>query len=154
MNIARWRQVIAIAGTLLIFSTLGAESLQAQNRQNRWVADSTYARLYDPATLDTLHGTIARIDRIASPGRRATTGIHIELDTGAETLPVHLGPAFFVEDPEQPLRVGDEIKVTGSRVTFQGEAALIATQMRHGDRFLQLRTADGRPMWRGRRGPR
>ncbi|HHP7239581.1 hypothetical protein [Longibacter sp.] len=145
---------MAIVGTLLILSTMGAGSLQAQNGQSRWVADSTYTRLYDPATLDTLRGIIARIDRIPSPGRRTTTGIHIMLDTGAATLPVHLGPADFVEDQEQPLRVGDEIKVTGSRVTVRGETALIATQMRHRDRSLQLRTADGRPMWRGRRGPR
>lgn len=154
MAIPQWRPLSATAGILLILSTLGANSLQAQNWQSRWVADSTYARLYDTAALDTLQGTIAQIDRIASPGRRAATGIHILLDTGAESLPVHLGPAFFVESPEQPLRVGDEIRVTGSRVTFQGEAALIASEMRHGDRFLQLRTADGRPMWRGRRGPR
>jgi hypothetical protein len=47
----------------------------------------------------------------------------------------------------------DTVEVKGSRVTVQGQPALIAAEVKKGDEVLKLRDEAGIPMWAGwRRG--
>ena len=48
---------------------------------------------YDTATVQTVSGTVIRIDTIAGRGG-AQGGVHVQLRTDKDTLPVHLGPAW------------------------------------------------------------
>jgi len=104
-------------------------------------------RLFDPATVETMSGVITRIDSVQS-ARGPSTGIHVQLQTTGDTLPVHLGPAWFLTDQSMMLAVGDSLTVRGSRVTLQNAPALIAAEVRHGSRLLRLRNDAGRPVWR------
>jgi hypothetical protein len=76
-------------------------------------------------------------------------GIHLELKGDKETVSVHLGPAWFVENQDTTIEVGDKIGVKGSRVTFEGKPALIAAEVRKGDEVLKLRDETGTPLWSG-----
>lgn len=107
-------------------------------------------RLFDPATIETVAGVIARIDSVQSP-RGPSVGLHLQLQTEAMTLPVHLGPSWFLADQSFVFQTGDSLSVRGSRVTIDNAPALIAVEVRRSDQSLRLRDESGRPQWRPRR---
>jgi hypothetical protein len=109
-------------------------------------------RNYDPRTVETVEGIVAKVDHVAHGGR--SSGVHLTLDTAKGKVAVHLGPAWYVE--AQPVRVrdGDRVRVEGSRVEVDGAPALIARELTKDGQSLTLRDASGVPAWagRGRRG--
>ncbi len=111
-----------------------------------------YDRVYDPAKVETVSGKISAIDRRTAwrPGRM---GIHLTVQTATGALPVHLGPAWFIDTLEPALKVGETITVKGSRVMFDGKPAIIAASVTRGQDTIELRDTSGRPVWAGwRRG--
>lgn len=112
---------------------------------------------YDPATVETIEGTVRSVD--LQPARYGShTGVHLTVAVGDETVPVHLGPSWFLDNQDEQVDVGDEIVVVGSRVTLGGAPVVIAREVRRGDAVLVLRDDAGYPAWRGwrhgARGPR
>lgn len=107
-------------------------------------------RLFNPATIETAVGVVARVDSVQGPRGRAV-GIHVQLQTGADTLAVHLGPAWYLADQSWAPQVGDTLTVRGSRVTVRGAPALIAMQVQGTPPPVRLRDAQGRPLWRSLR---
>lgn len=110
---------------------------------------------YDTATVQTVSGTVIRIDTIAGRGG-AEGGVHVQLRTDNDTLPVRLGPAWYVGEQSMKLAAGDRLTVRGSRVTYEGKPAIIAATVTKGTAELKLRDASGRPAWSmgaGRRPP-
>ncbi len=107
---------------------------------------------FDPATATTVQGRIVDVQRIDRGHRHQ--GVHLSLAVGSETLPVLLGPDFYVDAQVTKLAAGDEVEVKGSRVTFGGKPALVAQEVRRGGEVLALRDADGVPLWRGQGGGR
>jgi hypothetical protein len=107
-------------------------------------------RLFDPGTIETVTGVIVGIDSVQSP-RGRSIGLHLQLQTEAMTLPVHLGPTWFLADQSFAFQTGDSLAVRGSRVTMDKAPALIAVEVRRGDQSLRLRDESGRPQWRPRR---
>ncbi len=103
-------------------------------------------RIFDPATVQTVAGEVADVKRF--DGRRGE-GVHLDLATAEGTLPVHLGPAWFLEKQAVKIAKGDRVEVTGSRVTFGGKPALVAQVVKKGDATLTLRDAAGVPAWAG-----
>ena len=78
-------------------------------------------------------------------------GVHVLLKTGQETIPVHLGPAWYIERLDMKLEKGDKVDVKGSRVTFNEKPAIIAAEVKKGQSALVLRDSSGIPVWAGRR---
>lgn len=113
---------------------------------------AAYGRMYNPATVETVTGEVVSVDRVAW-GRRAQ-GVHLTLKTGQETLTVHLGPSWFVDQQPVKLAKGDHVEITGSRVDFQGGKVLIAREVKKGGQVLTLRDAQGVPRWAGQGGRR
>mgnify|MGYP006275604327 CR=1 FL=1 len=99
---------------------------------------------YDTTTVETIEGTVASVDTMQQ-GR----GIHVQLDTGNETLDVHVGPLAYLNQHNFALQAGDRIRVRGSRVTHNGAPSLIAADIHHGDQSWTLRDENGIPKWRG-----
>ena len=105
------------------------------------------ARMYDPATVVTIAGTVTgenRVDR--GMGHK---GVHLVLKTAEGEIPVHLGPDFWVDQQSVKIAKGDEITVKGSRITFEGKPAIIAQTVTKGGSTLTLRDASGTPAWAG-----
>jgi hypothetical protein len=134
MEAARW-------SVLLIF--WGA-TLQGQ-------AGPPPGRIYDPSTVVTTSGVVVSMDTATGPGMQG--GVHLTLRTADETLSVHLGPAWFVSTQKTRIVSGDTVQVTGSRVTVQGTAAMVAAEVKKGNEVLILRGQDGVPLWAGRGRP-
>lgn len=134
---------------LLVVLLTGTSAMaQGMGGGGGWGMRGAYQRMYNPATVESLSGEVVGVDRVA-PLRGMGAGIHLSLKTSGETVPVHLGPAWFVERLELKIAKGDRIQVKGSRVVMSGTAAIIAAEVKKGDALLQLRDAAGVPVWSG-----
>ncbi|OPY06321.1 MAG: hypothetical protein A4E66_02242 [Syntrophus sp. PtaB.Bin001] len=113
-----------------------------------WGTGSEYGRLYNPNTVTTITGEVVKVDSIA-PIRGMSYGVHLVVKTATETISVHLGPAWYIENQDIKIEPKDKITVKGSRITFQDKPAIIAAQVKKGDQTLELRDANGFPAWSG-----
>lgn len=78
------------------------------------------ARLYDTTTGETVSGTVVRIDTVPARGG-VEGGVHLQLRTARDTIPVHLGPAWYLaRQSSVRLAAGDRVTVRGSRITVGG----------------------------------
>jgi len=110
-------------------------------------------RRYDPKTVETLLGEIVLVETV--PGARGGAGIHAVVKSDKETIPVHLGPAWYLEKQAVKLGQGDKVEVRGSRITFDGKPAVIAAEVKKNGQIVRLRDESGLPVWAGwRRGGR
>jgi len=109
---------------------------------------SQYNQVYDPYTVETLSGEITEIGTFV-PADGWSAGVHVVLKTAEESIEVHLGPQWYIDNQNFDLSVGDTIEVTGSRVIYEGEEVIIAQQIREGREVLMLRYANGFPYWSG-----
>lgn len=104
--------------------------------------------LYDPNTVETLEGEVVSVDKI-TPMKGMHYGVHLMLKTTKETISVHLGPGWFIENQDVRIEPQDKVSVTGSRINFEGKPAIIAREVRRGDEVLMLRSETGFPLWAG-----
>lgn len=101
---------------------------------------------FDATTVETFKGTVTAVERLQRmPGM---AGIHLTVQVGAGTRVVHLGPAMYV-DPRMTFAAKDEVEVTGSRVQLAGAPAVLAVTVKKAGKVLELRKADGTPLFRG-----
>ena len=109
---------------------------------------SKFSRMYNPDTVVTVSGVVEKIENVM-PFRGVSQGVHLVLKTKTEVLSVHLGPAWYINAAEMVIVSGDELDVTGSKIDFEGEPALIASMIKKNDRILKLRDNNGIPLWSG-----
>ena len=141
-----------VATTTALSSFTGSES-QAQHEivwkgGGEWGPGTPYAKMYDLRTIETIAGEVLAVERI-TPMIVMSYGVHIVLQTGTDTLSVHLGPGWFIENQDVKLAPRDKIEIQGSRITFEGNPAIIAAEVKKGDDVLMLRDAGGYPVWSG-----
>jgi hypothetical protein len=108
--------------------------------------------MFDPKTVETVTGEVVKVDRI-TPMRGMSSGVHLVVKTDKGDVSVHLGPQWYLENQDVKIEPKDKVEIKGSRVTLQGQATLIAAEVKKGDEVLKLRDDAGVPMWAGwRRG--
>jgi len=140
---------VSLLSLLLLVTSLSfAQQWQGWRGSGGWGMGTNYQRMYDPATVETLSGTAVSIEKV-TPAKGMYYGIHLILKTDKETIPVHLGPAWYVERQDTKIEKGDHIQVSGSRITFDGRPAIIAAEIGKGDAILKLRDDNGFPLWAG-----
>ena len=139
--------VVAVA-VLLTASTALAGPWNGWRGSGGWGMGSQYNRMYNPATVETLSGTVEVVDKV-TPMKGMNSGVHVMLKTDKETISVHLGPEWYIERLDTKIQKGDTIEVKGSRVTFAGKPAVIAAEVKKGDSTLVLRDSAGIPAWAG-----
>ena len=125
--------LILAAVAVVLMLSLPGESLA--QRALRFIRGSTYVT-----------GEVLAVDKVAY-GRGRVHGVHLLLKTAKGKLSVHLGPSWFVDSQRMKVAPHDVVKVAGSRVTYDGKPALIATVIRKGNERLRLRTDRGTPLW-------
>jgi len=103
--------------------------------------------MYDPKTVETVSGEVVSVDKIIDPGMGY--GVSLTLRTNKETILVYLGPGWFLEKQDLSFAAKDQVEITGSQITFQGKPAIIAAQVKKGDKSLKLRDPAGIPAWAG-----
>ena len=140
---------LAVAATMLFTASLAlAQQWKGFRGSGNWGMGTPYQRMYNPATVETISGTVESVDKI-TPMRGMYYGIHLQLKTDKETIAVHLGPGWYIERLDTKIEKGDNIQVKGSRVTMMGKPAIIAAEVKKGDSVLKLRDENGFPMWAG-----
>ena len=113
-----------------------------------WGPGTPYNKMYDPKTVEIISGEIVDVDRI-TPNKGMAGGVRMNVKTEKETVSVHLGPAWYIENQDVKLQAKDKVEVKGSRITFGGKPAIIATEVKKGDEVLKLRDDSGFPLWSG-----
>ena len=113
-----------------------------------WGMGSNYNRMYDPKTVETISGEIVSVDRM-TPVKGMSYGVHLTLKTDKETVSIHLGPVWYIENQDIKIEPKDRVEVKGSRITFEGKPAIIAAEVKKGDEVLKIRDENGFPFWSG-----
>jgi len=111
-----------------------------------WGPGTQYNRMYDPKTVETISGEVISIDQF-TPAKGMFGGIHMNMKTGKETISVHLGPSWYLENQDVKIEAKDRVEVKGSRIAFGGKPAIIAAEVRKGQEVLTLRDESGFPAW-------
>jgi len=142
------RQTVCVAAVLLVVFMGSTVFGQPWRGSGGWGMKGSYQRMYNPATVETLSGEVVSVDKI-TPVKGMQYGIHLMVKMDKETIPVHLGPAWFIERLDTKIEKGDRIEVKGSRVSIGGKPAIIAAEVKKGEHVLVLRDSAGVPVWSG-----
>ncbi|MBC8553097.1 MAG: hypothetical protein H8D23_26045 [Candidatus Brocadiales bacterium] len=113
-----------------------------------WGPGNEYCLMYKPDTVVTISGEVISVEKTV-PRKGMFYGIHLIVKTGEETISVHLGPGWYVEDQGITFKPEDKLEITGSKVTFDEEQVIIASEVKKGDETLKLRDKNGIPYWSG-----
>ena len=113
-----------------------------------WGPGSQYNRMFDSKTVETVNREVTGINQF-TPAKGMRGGIHVNVKTDKETISVHLGPSWYLENQDVKIEAKDKVEVKGSRITFGGKPAIIATEVKKGDEVLKLRDDAGFPVWSG-----
>ena len=148
MRTAGFISVAVVLSVLLVSSLAIAGPWNGWRGSGGWGMGSSYQRMYNPATVETVSGIVESVDKI-TPVKGMHSGIHLVLKTDKESIAVHLGPEWYIERQDVKLEKGDKIEVKGSRITFDGKPAIIAAECKKGDNVLVLRDSAGIPAWAG-----
>jgi hypothetical protein len=110
-----------------------------------------YGTMWEAKTVETLSGEVVAVDKYV-PGRGGTSyGVRLSLKTEKETIPVVLGPVWYIEEQRIKFAANDKIEVKGSKLSIQGQPTIIAQEVKKGDQVLKLRDDKGAPLWTGPR---
>ncbi len=137
-----------LAAVMLAGMITGSAEAQPPGRGH-----GTHHSGYSSGSVVTVSGKVTAVTRSPSTGHMGP-GIHLTLQEGKTSLEVILGPARYVEEQSTKIKVGDNVRVLGSRTTFEGKPALIAARVDKAGGSLGLRDPHtGVPYWsRGQRG--
>ena len=141
------KRIIALIATFLLISSLVATESLAQVQMQR--PAETYgrgSRIYDRASLEEIDGEVLSVNKISSR-RGQRNGVHLLIKSADETVEVHLGPEWYLEEQNFSVEPGDRVEIKGSRITFSGMPAIVAAEVKQADRVLTLRDTNGIPMW-------
>jgi len=143
----RITKIIAIASALACLTLTSAAAAQSDSQSNN-DANATpgwgYGRMFNPQTVKAVHGKVVRVETTTHGNWH---GVHLQVKTESGTIPVFLGPSWFIDNQTTKIQPNDEVEISGSQITVNGHKALIASKVRTNGEVLDLRTANGRPFW-------
>jgi hypothetical protein len=140
--------VALVTGCIVIPSLARADGWEGWRGSGGWGADSPYNRCYNPSSISSFSGEVTEITTtVPMPGM--TDGVSLLLTMKAVSIPVQLGPAWYIEHLDARIELGDRIQVMGAKAFAEGLPAVIAAEVRKGDSVLVLRDAVGIPVWAG-----
>jgi hypothetical protein len=76
-------------------------------------------------------------------------GMYLQIKTNTETLGLHIGPVWYLEQQNFQIKPNDTVEVTGTRIDWGGQQSLIVGEIKKGNQTLQLRNENGDPRWMG-----
>ena len=114
-----------------------------QDNGRQYTNGPTPAAVMDQRTFE---GRIAEV--VYLPGATPETAmVEIRLQAGSQTTLVRLAPSGFLRQSGMLLREGETITVRGYSVAGLEGDLIVATEIRHGDKTLNLRDSRGRSAW-------
>jgi hypothetical protein len=148
--------LLSIGAIGLLFATTDSFAQKGPGMMWRgsggWGPGTPYNRMYDPKTVETVSGEVVNVSQI-TPNKGMGAGVHMTVKTDKETVSVHLGPSWYLENQDVKIEPKDKVEVKGSKITFGGKPTIIAVEVKKGDEVLKLRDDAGFPVWAGWRRP-
>ncbi|MDG5814315.1 hypothetical protein QA601_04445 [Chitinispirillales bacterium ANBcel5] len=141
----RYKQAAVIA---LIFGaslTVFSQTLRFRGSE-KWGYDSQYEQLYGTNSLQEYRGTVIAIDTV-TPMHDMSSGIKLVIESGFDSLDVHLGPAWYVLYQDINLSESDNVEVRGRRANLRDNVFIMAKEIRFDDGIIRLRDDSGIPYW-------
>jgi hypothetical protein len=113
-----------------------------------WGYGSRYDQQFSISNIQTVQGSIFRIDTI-TPMSDMATGIQFTVKTDNEYILVQLGPSWYILHQDMNLRLNDPVEVKGSKIIMNGKTVIMASEIkRTGTKMvLYLRDKEGIPYW-------
>lgn len=105
-----------------------------------------YQKNFNPSTVFKFQGKIIDILH-TDDGNEEADGVELLLQTSDSVLPVHLGPAWYLDHQQVKFRKGEKINITGSMDLSGNEASVVASTVQRGNKKLNLRDPQGHPYW-------
>lgn len=143
---------VAVVVTSLLVGLFAADSFAARGMKwmgsGGWGSGGAYHRMYNIQTVESIAGEVVSVEQIM-PMKGMSSGVHLMVKTEKETISVHLGPAWYIENQDVKIEPKDRLEIKGSRITFEGKPAIIAAEVKKGDEVLKLRDDAGVPVWTG-----
>lgn len=126
--------VLVLVGFAVVTQALAQRGIMW--RGGGWVPGTPYARMYNPQTVETIRGEVVSVGRV-TPLDGGRSGVRALVKTDRGTISVHLGPARYVQS-QMGISPRDTIEVRGSRITFEGEPAILAAEVKKAGQDLVL----------------
>jgi hypothetical protein len=149
----KYSGIFAAAGLLAVCWMVSPSAAQMQGQRGKMQMQhrGQMASMYDTTTEVTLQGSVEAVGQqsMGMMGSQTMGGTHLTLKTEKETVDVRVGPSWFLTEHKMTFAKGDQIEVTGSRVKFGNEEAVVAREIKKGGETLTLRNAQGVPAWAG-----
>jgi hypothetical protein len=147
------KNLITIFAVIMMFGFVTGPTAFAQQGGMRkggggWGHGSSYGKMYNPETVEKIRGEVVSLDKMMLM-KGMSHGIHAVIKTESETISVHLGPEWYIDNQDGRIEPGDTIEVKGSRITFDGKPVIVAAEVKRGDEVLVLRDKNGIPVWSG-----
>jgi len=134
--------MMAVSGVLWPLSAMGQDNAAEKLESKR----ETPLPMYNPDTVETFSGDVIAIEH-HTRRRPYGWGMHLRVRKDGGIIPVHVGPTWFLNDYDFYIGEGDVITITGSRIEYEGEPAILASEIKKGEDVLKLRDEKGRPVW-------
>lgn len=112
----------------------------APNKCPQWFYENYNDIVYNQETVETIQGTVLSVDLLDND-------IKIQVETEKETISVYLAPVWYLENRDIEINSNDTVEIKGSRVNFNGENAIIASEITTGDTTFKLRDENGFSLW-------
>lgn len=139
--------IISLISLLITTESLAQRGMKWKG-SGGWGIESQYGRMYDPKTVESVSGEVIVVDKI-TPRKGMFYGVHLMLKTDKETISIHLGPGWYIENQDIKIEPKDKIEVKGSRIAFEGKPAIVVSEIKKGNELLKLRDENGFPIWSG-----
>lgn len=112
-----------------------------------WRADSDYNKRFQTGQVKTIEGTVQSVSSF-KPDPAASEGVQLQVRTNdGETVTVQAGPRDYSAKKGVDFKQGEKVKVTGRAVKDGAQDVIIATRIENQTQNLDLRDAQGRPLW-------
>ena len=103
--------------------------------------------LYDPATVARVKGEVLSVEEF-TPTPGMPPGVEFILKTdGAEVVRVFVGPKWYLANEDFEIKPKDMLEVKGSKITYEGKPAMVASVVLLDDEVVKLRDDNGAPVW-------
>jgi len=103
-------------------------------------------RAYDSKTVTTANGVLVSLDTIPPKSQFPEAMRSAILKTAQGNTLVILAPDWFLQEQKPPLKAGDAVEVTGSKINLQQGPSIIVRDLKVMDKTVALRNGRGFPL--------
>jgi hypothetical protein len=125
----------------------GSPVMGSRSMRSAAMSSLMLARMYNPGTVTTVKGGVLSLGTMPPKSQQPGTMRTAVLKTEQGDIPVFLAPDWYLTEQNISLKTGDQVEVTGSKITLSGNPTILARDLKLGDKSAILRNIKGFPVW-------